>query len=108
MSGTSRAPRFPIQSRILWRERGTSDWAEGVSLNASATGVLFQCQLDPLIAIGTEVELIFAFSWNTAAAVDMADVRCSARTVRAYRPSLDSTGALVAAAIESYSFMPLG
>jgi hypothetical protein len=78
-----------------------------MSLNASRTGVLFENQLDPLIALGTEVELIFAFSWEADSPVDMADVRCSGRIVRTYSTSSEGRGAVAAAAIERYSFIPL-
>lgn len=39
---TKRAQRFVLQLPIRFREKGETDWHEGVTLNISESGVLFQ------------------------------------------------------------------
>jgi hypothetical protein len=91
----------------LWRRDGTSTWAEAVSVNASRSGVLFRCDGNPQIELGAPVEFIFGFSWEPSAAVEIADVRCSGRIVRTLPSGADDSGAMLAAAIDSYSFITL-
>ena len=105
MTGVPRAPRFPIVTRVLWRVHGTSGWVEALSVNVSRSGVLFQSPLHGPAEIGTEVEFIFAFSWEAAAAVDIADVRCRGRIVRTVPSPSTATSGMLAAAIDTYSFM---
>jgi hypothetical protein len=100
-----RAPRFPIVTRVLWRLQGTSGWIEALSVNVSRSGVLFQSPLHEPAEIGTEVEFIFAFSWEAGAELDIADVRCRGRIVRTVPSSSSGASAMLAAAIETYSFM---
>jgi hypothetical protein len=100
-----RATRFQIATRVLWRPQGTSGWIEALSVNVSRSGVLFQSPLHGPAEIGTEVEFIFAFSWEAADALDIADVRCRGRIVRTVSSSSSGASAMLAAAIETYSFM---
>jgi hypothetical protein len=99
----ARAQRFSIAVRLLWRRREDPDWVETVTENASRSGILFRS--DHLLAIGTEVELILALSWETAPAVEMADVMCSGRIVRAATTYGDKPVTMMAATIDSYSFI---
>jgi len=45
----SRAPRFPIQTPLHYRESGRQGWSDGTTVNISFTGVLFRAAkpLDP-------------------------------------------------------------
>jgi hypothetical protein len=70
-------------------------------VNASRSGVLFRC--DRLLATGTEIELIFALSWETES-VEAADVRCSGHIVRAETGGADGNSTL-AATIDSYAYI---
>jgi hypothetical protein len=101
MTHIPRAERFPIVTRVLWRPRSGSGWSEGVSVNASRSGVLFRAYELP--AIGTEVEMIFALSWAASYPLDGADVSCAGRIVRADQRY--PGGQAVASTIDSYSFL---
>jgi hypothetical protein len=88
--------------RVLWRPRGDREWSEAVSVNASRSGVLFQC--DQLLVVSTEIELIFALSWDPAASAEVADVICAGHIVRAETDGSDCHSAL-AATIDSYAYI---
>ena len=107
MIGVPRAQRFPIETRIMWRPRGAARWGDSMSVNASRSGVLFQCDVDPRIAIGAPVEFILGFSWEATTPIDMADVRCAGRIIRAHKPDSNVERALLAAAIDTYTFIAL-
>lgn len=107
MTPGSRAPRFQIAEKILWRRQDLETWSEATSINASRTGVLFRCELDPHIDVGTPVEFILGFSSKGDEPVEMADVRCSARVVRTEKVDAAGEQALIAAAIQSYTFIAL-
>jgi hypothetical protein len=51
-----RATRFPIRAPVRYRTRA-SGWAYGVSVNASATGILFGCQRLEDVPERVEVEM---------------------------------------------------
>ena len=38
----ARAPRFPIEAKMQYREGGDSAWHEGTTINISRSGVLFK------------------------------------------------------------------
>ncbi len=38
----ARAPRFPIEAKMQYREGGESAWHEGTTINISRSGVLFK------------------------------------------------------------------
>ena len=102
MTRVSRAPRFPIVTPVLWRPRSRDNWSNGTSVNASRSGMLFRT--DQLPAVGTEVELIIALSWE-AEASENADIKCSGRIVRTNES--DPGGPAVASTIDSYSFLSI-
>jgi hypothetical protein len=64
--------------------------------------VLFRC--DQLLEVGTEIELIFALSWETPAPIEAADVICSGHIVRAETGGADRHSAL-AATIDHYTYI---
>lgn len=97
-----RAQRFQIAMRVLWRPRGDSEWGKAVSVNASRSGVLFRT--DRLPRVGTEIDLILTFSWDTDAWVQAADVMCSGHIVRAETREAGGESVL-AATIDSYEYL---
>ena len=98
-----RAQRFPIAVPLLWRRRGDSTWVETVTENASRSGVLFHS--DQPVAVGTEVELILALSWETSPGLEVADVMCCGRIVRAATTWTETPATVLATTIDSYSFI---
>jgi hypothetical protein len=103
MTSVVREPRFGIETRVVWRRRGDSEWSNGRSINVSQSGLLFRT--DQHLDVGVEIEMIIGLSWDTAQDLDLADVMCLARIVR-----MDGDGALegeplLAAQIDSYSFL---
>jgi len=53
-----RSRRFPIETPIYYRKRGSSHWQEGRTLNISESGVLFGAKQAP--APRTTVEMTFS------------------------------------------------
>ena len=97
-----RAQRFQMDVRVLWRLRGGGDWAGATGVNASRSGLLFRC--DQFLMVGTEIEFIFALSWDMAAPVEVADIICSGHVVRT--ESVGTGGeSVLAATIESYEYI---
>jgi hypothetical protein len=89
--------------QIFWRPRSRDEWSEGACINVSRSGVLFQS--DQLLAAGTELELVFALSWDSSYLFDGADVRCFGQIVRTEG---DFPGApLIASTIHYYSLVKL-
>lgn len=103
MHGAPRAQRFSIATPVFWRQRGNAGWSEGVSVNASRSGVLFRA--DHSLAVGTELELIFGLSWEVEWA-RVADVICFGRIVRADASSPEDARIALAATIDRYTFIP--
>jgi hypothetical protein len=103
MPGVQRAQRFSVATPMLWRPRGLTEWLEATSLNASQSGVLFRA--DRLVEVGTEVELIFGLSWDVVDNLELADVMCFARIVRAEADEPSAPDSRLAARIDSYSFI---
>ena len=100
MAHVPRAERFPIVTPILWRPRLQDDWSKGTSVNASRSGLLFHTDHPP--PVGTEVEVIIAWSWEADVA-EHADVKCSGRIARTDENY--PGGPAAASTIDSYSFL---
>ena len=73
---------------------------EGVTCNASRSGVLFRCARP--LDVGTAVHFILGLSLEGAAPSEAADMMCEGHVVRA---RTDSDEATVAATIKSYSYI---
>jgi hypothetical protein len=101
MAHVPRAQRFDVPMRVLWRTRRASEWFEAVGLNASRTGVLFQSSRS--VAVGTDVELTLALSWETAPWIDVADINCFGRIVRVEAQGTPNERPVLAASIDQYS-----
>ena len=54
-----RAQRFAVELSMRYREKGSTEWLEGTTLNISASGVLFQSEtmLQPRTAIAVALLL---------------------------------------------------
>jgi len=100
MAQVPRAERFPIVTPVLWRPRLQDDWSKGTGVNASRSGLLFHT--DQPLAVGTEVEVIIALSWEAGVA-EQADVKCSGRIARTDEGY--PGGPAAASTIDSYTFL---
>jgi len=87
---------------VLWRPLGGVDWFEGIGLNASRTGILFQS--DRPADLGQEIELRLALAWETAPGIDLANITCTGRVVRVQTPSNDGHAFTLASTIDRYLF----
>lgn len=54
-----RAPRFPIQTSLHYRQGGEVDWHEGTTVNISRTGILFHPDHDIDLQTVLEMRIIF-------------------------------------------------
>ena len=100
---TPRAQRFPVSLRVLCRPAGGKTWTEGVTRNASRSGVLFQCPRP--LAIGTAVELILGLSLAGVTPPETADMLCEGYIVRAHADVTEDDTATLAATIARYSYL---
>ncbi len=55
----ARAPRFPIEARMQYREGGETAWHEGTTVNISRSGVLFRA--DHVLDLRRVLEMRIAF-----------------------------------------------
>jgi hypothetical protein len=101
MAGVPRAQRFPIETRILWRRKGSGPWSEGVTLNVSRTGVLFHVH-EPFPP-GTPIEMVLSFS-SAILERSAPNVLCSGRIVRTESQTPPIEGPVIAATIDSHAF----
>jgi hypothetical protein len=92
----TRAKRFPIETSVLYRERGEDTWSTGRSVNVSRTGVLFAS--DRATHIGATIEIVLEL------AAPLATVVCSGRVVRTVLHEAAFWG--IAATISRYSLVP--
>jgi hypothetical protein len=100
---TQRAQRFSTTVLVLWRPHGQPTWVEGLSVNASRSGILFRS--DQFVAVGTEVELIVALSRDLPADFDIADIRCVGHISRVSDERQTGRAPAIAATIECHSFL---
>jgi hypothetical protein len=89
-SDQQRAPRFPIQTRVDYRENSGQDWRLGTSINISRTGILFRPADD--LSANTVLELRILLRGEPAA-----NVECWGPVVR--KESSDSECGLPAVAV---------
>ena len=59
MEHKARAQRFPIKLSLRYREGDTSSWHQGLTVNISRTGVLFQTDQDLLLHAPLEMQISF-------------------------------------------------
>ena len=98
-----RAQRFPIVTRVFWRARGQVAWSEGLSVNVSCTGLLFQPR--NALDAGTELEFVLELSRDGSMALDAADVRCFGSVARVDGSGAPDRRQALAITIDYYSFV---
>jgi len=96
-----RAERFPIHTPLRYRESGQSDWNEGVTINISRSGVLFDAPEDAAPASMLELRIIFP---REIAGQTQANVVCVGQVVRSQPPESPAYRRALAVAIRSYRF----
>jgi len=97
----ARAPRFPIETRMQYREGGESAWHEGTTINISRSGVLFKSDrtLEPRRVLEMRIEFPPEFTGDTETGVV-----CWGPVVRHQPVSQDETLPAMAASIFHYRF----
>ena len=95
-----RAQRFPIHVSVQYHECDKRDWHEGITINISRTGILFQADQD--IAPQTELELRVLFPAEITGSSPM-NVLCWGPVVRKAAGAPPGSS-LIAAAIQRYRF----
>lgn len=75
----SRAQRFPIQTSLRYRQKGEAEWQDGITVNISRTGILFEtdAHLEPKTFL--EMQIVFPSHLTAGTA---ANIICSGRIVR--------------------------
>jgi hypothetical protein len=96
-----RAPRFPIRTRLSYREAGATDWHEGKSVNISSSGVLFEAEQRLELKTMLEMRIVFP---PEIAGQRAADVICWGPVVRIAREHSPANPSEMAAAIIRYRF----
>lgn len=93
-----RAPRFSMRVPLRYRAPGDQAWSDGMAIDASRTGVLFEtgCALK---AVDTPVLVRLRLRGGPAGV----EVQCVGRIARSETPPGDH--AQMAATIESYEFV---
>ncbi len=97
----TRAPRFPIEAHMQYREGGETAWHEGLTINISRSGVLFKSDhvLDPRKVLEMRIEFPPEITGDSGAGVV-----CWGPIVR-HQPLSDSEPTLaMAASIFHYRF----
>lgn len=97
----SRAPRFPIQTSVQYRESGEQDWHEGKSINISRTGILFEAEGDQVLQAMLEMRILFPAEVTGESPTN---VVCWGPVVRQSPPSSPEGHPTVAASILRYRF----
>ncbi len=97
----TRAPRFPIQAPLQYRESGEQTWHSGMTVNISRSGILFSAEepLDPQ----TVLEMRIAFPPELTGEYET-NVVCWGPVVRADSDPEDEDRRLLAASIFRYRF----
>ncbi|PYQ69167.1 MAG: hypothetical protein DMG04_29350 [Acidobacteria bacterium] len=97
-----RAPRFPLQLAVRYRQVGAGDWCVGRTENISRSGVLVRTEepveVDVPIELRLEMPVIPAHH-------EPAEIWCRGRVVRTVA-SADHPSTRYAVAIEEYDFLP--
>lgn len=92
-----RATRFPIETSLLFRERGQCEWRVASTLNLSHSGMLFRTQ-GPLPLVGCAVEFVLMLPVNGLAPTP--EIRGIGKVVRLTAEPLPAA----AMTIESHAF----
>ncbi len=96
-----RAPRFPIETTVRFRESGETHWHEGMTANISRTGVLFRAKRE--LALQTLLEIRIIFPEEITGEMPM-QVACWGPVVRKESPIPADRRLALAAMIQRYRF----
>lgn len=97
-----RARRFSTEIPIRYRELGSRDWKEGISVNISTSGVLFK----PAVRVRPPAELEIKFMLPVAIRGDTpAEIRCKGTAVREAPDSRRAGTPMIAVAIARHKFV---
>ncbi len=97
----TRAPRFPIQAPLQYREGGEQSWHKGTTINISRTGVLFSAE--QALNLQTVLEMRIAFPPELTGDAET-NVVCWGPVVRAQMPRDEGQSHTLAASIFRYRF----
>ena len=97
-----RTQRFDVKTAIRYRRTGEAEWHEGVTLNISASGVLFHA--GELIEPRTAVEMKFALPRGIPGQ-SAAQVKCKGQIVRNVAGTGLEKAPAMAATITRYRFL---
>ncbi len=97
----ARAPRFPIEAKMQYREGGESAWHEGMTINISRSGVLFRS--DRAVEPRKVLEMRIAFPPEFTGDSDTS-VLCWGPIVRHHQLSSEQEKPAMAATIFHYRF----
>lgn len=97
-----RAQRFAVAIPIRYREKGNADWQKGVTVNISASGILFRSKQAwrPRAVLDVALTLPVAISGEAPA-----EIGCRGTVVRKAAAPGRSSGILLAVSIERYRFI---
>jgi hypothetical protein len=96
-----RAFRYPIHTPIRFRKSGTEEWQEGLTVNISRTGILFQSGMDFPPRTLLEMQIILPYE---ALGEPQANVLCWGPVVRLDSKAKKEGQIALAAAISRYRF----
>ncbi len=100
-----RARRFPIQVPVHFCARGERRWQQGMTVNISRTGVLFQAESAPAPGTMLLARIFFPAELTSGSP---GSVVCRATVVRRERGDSADRGTTVAAAISSCRLLKNG
>jgi hypothetical protein len=99
-----RERRLHFKTAVQYRPKNGVAWLDGVTENISRSGLLFRATGE--LPLGTALELILEMPAEITGALG-SKVICQARVARLV-PSPDGSAVLLAAAIDSYEYLPQG
>ena len=98
-----RAERFTLALAVRYKRRGTDHWTDGLSVNISRTGVLFNTAEAPL-SCGAEVDFLVHLPAIEGASGGAA--RCFGRVARVVLPVAAGDQPAIAVTIDHYVLAP--
>ncbi len=96
---TPRAPRFPFEGLLSFRPLGQTDWAQGMTINVSPSGVLFRAGHS--LEVDKIVQLIYLLPTQIPGK-DGDVVFCRGQIVRAEKPGASDRHTHLGAKILDY------
>jgi hypothetical protein len=94
-----RAQRFAIELPLRYREKGAADWLEGITVNISASGVLFRSGAVVQPATALEIALVLPVAIPGEAP---AEIVCQGTVIRRTSAGDGLDSAALAAAFQHY------